>query len=262
MHKLIIIPDVHGRSFWRKAVEENPEEEFIFLGDYLDPYTQDGVTADEAFAGLQDIVTFKESRSKQVTLLWGNHDLHYLRERLMGSRFDKNNAFRNKAFFHIHMHEFQLAAERKVAGRHYLFTHAGLGKKWLERLVPGSPEERINFLFGGPGYLTYPSFIKALSEVSYYRGGSELYGSVIWADLMEQEEPENQIPSIVQVFGHTMVPKAFNYDNRIYCLDCQECFYLDLDNGGIYSLEDNSPILKGNSLSALLHVSEKRDSTQ
>lgn len=60
-------------------------------------------------------------------------------------------------------------------------------------------------MFGGPGYLTYPSFIKALSEVSYYRGGSELYGSAIWADLMEQGELENQIPSIVQVFGHTMV---------------------------------------------------------
>lgn len=101
-------------------------------------------------------------------------------------------------------------------------------------------------MFGDPGYLTYPSFIKALSEVSYYRGGSELYGSVIWADLMEQGELENQIPSIVQVFGHTMVREPFNYDNRIYCLDCQKCFYLDLENGGIYSLEDKFSISKGN----------------
>ena len=36
--KLIIIPDVHGRSFWRDAVKRNPGAEFIFLGDYLDPY--------------------------------------------------------------------------------------------------------------------------------------------------------------------------------------------------------------------------------
>ena len=37
MPKLIIIPDIHGRPFWRRAVEEYPGEEFIFLGDYLDP---------------------------------------------------------------------------------------------------------------------------------------------------------------------------------------------------------------------------------
>ena len=64
MSKLIIIPDVHGRSFWRKAVEENPGEEFIFLGDYLDPYKQDGVTVDEAF------VKYYESPE--------NHWLNYL----------------------------------------------------------------------------------------------------------------------------------------------------------------------------------------
>ena len=36
MSKLIIIPDVHGRSFWRDAVVKYPHDEFIFLGDYLD----------------------------------------------------------------------------------------------------------------------------------------------------------------------------------------------------------------------------------
>ena len=234
MNRLIIIPDIHGRPFWRKAVNENPEEEFIFLGDYLDPYSQDGVTADEAFAGLEDIVAFKESHPDKVTLLWGNHDLHYIHEELMGSRCDRENAFRNKVFFYEHMHDFQMAADREVADKRYLFTHAGLGKKWLEE----SPEERAKLLFCGPGDLYRPTFINALAEVSYYRGGPDQYGSIIWADMMEQGEPENQIPSIIQVFGHTMVSEAFNYENRIYGLDCQECFYLDMEKGGIYSLED------------------------
>ena len=47
--KLIIIPDVHGRDFWRKAVEDNPGAEFIFLGDYLDPYGFEEITEEEAF---------------------------------------------------------------------------------------------------------------------------------------------------------------------------------------------------------------------
>ena len=50
--KLIIIPDVHGRSFWRDAVKRNPGAEFIFLGDYLDPYPDEGYTDEEVIKGL------------------------------------------------------------------------------------------------------------------------------------------------------------------------------------------------------------------
>lgn len=42
MVKYLIIPDVHGRTFWKKSVydylENHPEVKIIFLGDYLDPY--------------------------------------------------------------------------------------------------------------------------------------------------------------------------------------------------------------------------------
>lgn len=36
---MIVIPDVHGRVFWRQAVNDYlGKESIIFLGDYLDPY--------------------------------------------------------------------------------------------------------------------------------------------------------------------------------------------------------------------------------
>lgn len=38
-----IIPDVHGRPFWRDAVLDVDTTPVVFLGDYLDPYPQDGV---------------------------------------------------------------------------------------------------------------------------------------------------------------------------------------------------------------------------
>ena len=241
MSKLIIIPDVHGRSFWKKTVEEYPEEEFIFLGDYLDPYPQDGVSVDEAFEGLQQIVALKECRPDKVTLLWGNHDLHYLYPELEGARFDSVNAERNQTFFRKHRELFQIAAEREVAGKRYLFTHAGVGRLWIESFVPSLPEEMITAaLLNESFYL--PAFKKALSAVSYYRGGPDLYGSCIWADLLEQGEYYNQIESAIQVFGHTMVLEAFNYENRVYALDCQECFYLDLEQGGILSVKEGTAI--------------------
>lgn len=222
-------------------MEEFPKEEFIFLGDYLDPYGQDGVTVDEAFEGLQDIVSLKESRPDKVTLLWGNHDLHYLYPDLRGSRYDEANAARNGTLFLKNRNLFQLADERKVAGKRYFFTHAGVGRLWIESFLPSFPEEEVTAKLLNDSF-NLPSFIGPLSAVSYYRGGPDLYGSCIWADLLEQGEYYNQLESAVQVFGHTMVLEAFNYENRVFGLDCQECFYLDLEKGGIYSLETGNPI--------------------
>ena len=38
--KVLVIPDVHSRKFWRKAIADNigNVDKIIFLGDYLDPY--------------------------------------------------------------------------------------------------------------------------------------------------------------------------------------------------------------------------------
>ena len=38
--KLLVIPDVHGRTFWKTPVRKYLDhvDRVIFLGDYLDPY--------------------------------------------------------------------------------------------------------------------------------------------------------------------------------------------------------------------------------
>ena len=56
---MIIIPDVHGRTFWRQAVNEYlGKEHILFLGDYLDPYAYEGIDGELAnmqFLTLEDI---------------------------------------------------------------------------------------------------------------------------------------------------------------------------------------------------------------
>lgn len=37
MTKILIIPDLHGRSFWKEPCN-NWKDKIIFLGDYHDPY--------------------------------------------------------------------------------------------------------------------------------------------------------------------------------------------------------------------------------
>ena len=45
---MIVIPDVHGRSFWCQAFNEYlGKEHILFLGDYLDPYAYEGITPAE-----------------------------------------------------------------------------------------------------------------------------------------------------------------------------------------------------------------------
>ena len=162
---LIIIPDVHGRGFWREAVERHPEGQFIFLGDYLDPYEYEDITTEEAFQGLEDIVRFKEEHPDSVSLLWGNHDLHYLYPELLGSRYDSDHAERNAHYFHDHQTLFGIAHETEAAGKRFLFSHAGVGMEWLRHNFPGLKAEEVhatllNDLVG------YPAFMSALGDVS------------------------------------------------------------------------------------------------
>lgn len=69
--KILIIPDVHGRKFWREYINDEFDH-IIFLGDYLDPYPGEA-TAEEALQEFKDIVNFKNSNLEKVTLLIGNH---------------------------------------------------------------------------------------------------------------------------------------------------------------------------------------------
>jgi UDP-2,3-diacylglucosamine pyrophosphatase LpxH len=88
---IIIIPDVHGRRFWKPAVQKYASEltsdqmHCVFLGDYLDPYEFEqqqemvGSTTD-VINNFKEILKIKEALGSSVTLLLGNHDLHYIDE--------------------------------------------------------------------------------------------------------------------------------------------------------------------------------------
>ena len=76
MSKILIVPDVHGRSFWHKAEElVNDVDKIVFLGDYLDPYEHEGITFDMALEEFKKILEFKDKYNDKVILLIGNHKI-------------------------------------------------------------------------------------------------------------------------------------------------------------------------------------------
>lgn len=226
--KIIIIPDIHGREFWRKAVENLPEDaRVVFLGDYLDPYEDEWIYWFDAFQGLQDIIALKKARPEQVTLLLGNHDLHYMYPGLRGSRYNEYKAGIIKQTFDCARDAFQMAAEFAVGGKRYLFSHAGVHPDWVRNHanlfcsledVTADTFNRLMFT---------EDFVEALSDVSWRRGGASAAGSMIWADIYEYELSVPIAPDVVQICGHTLLrsgePKEFN--NTI-CVDCQRSFVL------------------------------------
>ena len=230
--QLIVIPDIHGLDFWRCTVSALPNALLIFLGDYLDPYNDEDISPDDAYYNLIDIVDLKKKFPNNVILIWGNHDLHYMYRDLMGSRYDVANSGKYFQFFWQNQDCFQIAYEIIINGKIYLFSHAGVGHKWAEKInrkystTPPTASE-LNDLFQSR------PFIEVLGAKTSIRGGWSDYGSIIWADSHEHLVEENQYKDIVQVFGHTRCKEPLIIDNSIYCLDCGRCFSINSENGHI-----------------------------
>lgn len=62
----IIIPDIHGRKFWRRCVLEHENENIVFLGDYLDPYPWEEITPGDATRELRAVIDFKKQHMKNA----------------------------------------------------------------------------------------------------------------------------------------------------------------------------------------------------
>lgn len=58
---------------------DNQVIDVVFLGDYVDPYPQEGITDEQAIMGFREIIYFAKGRDN-VHLLLGNHDLQYFKE--------------------------------------------------------------------------------------------------------------------------------------------------------------------------------------
>lgn len=224
---VLIIPDVHGRSFWKEAVEQYWEKcsKIVFLGDYTDPYPSEDITRRSALEQLLQIIDLKQSDPQRVVLLLGNHDLHYMyREFVRGSRYSASHAHRLKEVFLSHSSLFQLAHEEELYGTRFLFTHAGVLPLWYQAHredIESLCAESLNRL-NTPYHRQH-----MLSEVSYLRGGMENYGSFLWGDMCEWDD-DSCIDGIYQVFGHTQLEEP-KITVHWACLDCRQAILLHYD---------------------------------
>lgn len=233
---MIIIPDVHGRSFWEKPVYDNIENEHVlFLGDYLDPYPQEMIFQEEAWAEFREVVAIKRKNPDKVTLLLGNHDLHYLLPEIGAGRYDRENAVRNGKFFLDNLALFDLTCSLESPGNKYLFSHAGILPGWIlenERLLFTKPfteiGERLNDLLHDNDHRQI--LLWALSDTSFTRGGHNIYGSPVWADVTDHNPDRFSLENTYQIFGHSWMEREI-ITPYWACLDCGHAFRFNpIDN--------------------------------
>ena len=230
---ILCIGDIHGRNFWKKAVEENMDkvDRIIFLGDYLDPYPWEGITRKEAISNFQEIIGFKSENRDKVVLFVGNHDLAYIDKKnyIVRSRYDSSNARHIEEMFRSHRSFFQLAHEELIGDKRYLFTHAGLQIGWYKKHEKLIGELTVN---GMNHLLDIPNGIKALCEASWSRGGWDQFGSIVWNDVTDCGSHVNdELPWDRQVFGHSQQDEHPIITDTHVCLDCRKAFILNDDGG-------------------------------
>lgn len=197
MKNTIAIGDIHGRTNWKKIVEEHPDDRIVFLGDYCDPY--EPMRNFNVLSNLLDIIELKTKRKDDIVLLLGNHDMHYLYDEFsIGSRYNKGIAEPIKCLFEERREYFKFAYQEGDT----LFTHAGVSILWWNKYFKGKTGEAAPSI---AEQLNNPTDeqLKAMFMVGYCRGGFSERGGIFWADLSEtSDDPLNGIHQIV---GHTQM---------------------------------------------------------
>ena len=73
--RILVIPDVHGRIFWKEPVKKylDAVDRVVFLGDYLDPYEGEDGVAEDIYENMMEIFALKQRNMEKVVLLKGKH---------------------------------------------------------------------------------------------------------------------------------------------------------------------------------------------
>ena len=248
--RILVVPDIHGRTFWKDPVEKYIDrvDRIVFLGDYLDPYHGDTGLAPVIVENLREIIALKLNNREKVILLKGNHDEHYssdlFYELASGSRLDKQNWTTYHQLFNDFKDVLQIAHLEETQHLPYLFTHAGLTVYWLNKL-----NEKFWHLDESRISLTDPDIIDRINTLDTNELGQgmlavvgkcrslflgEKTGSVLWADIEEHPMPDAPniygLNQVFQVFGHTRIDKddmdMVLFEN-LAMIDTQQCFMID-----------------------------------
>jgi predicted phosphodiesterase len=236
--KILVIPDIHSRRFWKVPLEKhfNKVDKIVFLGDYCDPYMDEGIEYEwqDTLSNFNEIVELKRQNPDKVVLLLGNHDMHYRNSQFCkyakSTRYDGIHSHKlNELFNGDNYKLFQLCYCVENNGRRIIFTHAGITKFWAEMCgvtYDDNIQDAINNLeesAEGIGKLA------VIGRERTWLG--EKTGSPIWCDLREFVSDETIDANAFQIFGHSRLKTGVCASTKEFaCIDSRTAFILSDEN--------------------------------
>lgn len=215
----ILIPDIHGRSFWKDAIPYIEQGiPAIFMGDYFDPYIREGIYIEDSIANFEELIELK--KYPNVTFLLGNHDCSYLYDIAI--------------CYHRHSYDYHLILKELLERlphqlfitkvNDWLISHAGLDIRWVEHCRQFKQWETKDNLLDEVNTNILKEPTTFLSVFDTYRGGDTDYGSIVWQDIraFNEDNPYKQIVGHTQHFNIT--------NNNVICIDTHRCHYIDNNN--------------------------------
>ena len=246
LNKIAVIPDVHGKDFWKEAKENvDSLDKIIFLGDYLDAYldiyifsfltsipSEKELTArKEELNNFKEILEFKKAFPEKVTLLLGNHDIGYWLDKGCSRQASGEMQKTYKSLFENNIDLFKITEYVEIGNEKILFSHAGILRKWLRQIkavleldsvsiksyiIDGLFNELI-LKYKEPVYREFLSW--AFWQVGPSRCGNADCGSIVWADSSEWKNEKNIFGNIKQIFGHSRVYSPDVFPEGVQCID-------------------------------------------
>lgn len=251
----LIIPDVHGRDFWKEPVKkvlEDTSAHIVYIGDYTDGYPTEWEPnfdyRQHTVDNFKEIIELKKQNPDRITLLLGNHDCGYaISDSICSSRMDMSHRSELEELFKENRELFQIAEERDIAGRHFVFSHAGILKGWV-RSVWGEEAESPNFKvvdrLNNAWLVDDWSILNYLGDYDTYRGrGGLQYGSPVWSDIRSWIRVTPEETYGFNIVGHTQLDGRPVVLNQIADLDCRKVFYID-DQGALRSYDTDEECTK------------------
>jgi predicted MPP superfamily phosphohydrolase len=221
MKKILTISDIHGRTCWKDFGDikflltaepgaagfgpyEPDYELYVFLGDYTDSFTETNQTIRE---NLLEIIKFKTLYPNNVILLWGNHDVEYLKNLPWLKMDDHVSGFRPEVhydlydIFNTNKDLFQVAFKIN----NYLFSHAGVHFGWYHfvftKAIKGMGMEDMNI--AEQINEAFKLNLECIFDVDWYRGGRKKVGGPLWCS--KQLIEKKPLKYCHQIVGHTPV---------------------------------------------------------
>lgn len=237
----LLIFDPHQDVAWLRAIIEKERHRVSHLllgGDYFDTDRREEVAGAETMCEL--LLEVVESWQDRVTVLLGNHDIHY------GEAKRWCDQHRNPKHLNYKCSGYTNTKAKQIAKRldwgfwqkcrlfqcinGWLVSHAGVaGTYWHSELELNPAIEALE------GHCQvvmekYPFHDFALLQAGQARGGDHTLGGITWLDF-NFEFSDEEVP-LPQIFGHTTSHSGARQKGRSWCLDGYQSCYGILHRSG------------------------------